>query len=151
MTSQTYGYDAVGVWTRLTTDDRTCWHYWQGGRIVNEVRAANGGGDEVQLTWLSAQGGTIAEQVVGPGERLTLLAAAPDIDVLLSDLMLPGRLSGAEVVQYARQHYPELALLLTSGQDLRPTDNPALPDVELLRKPFTRAQLAQALRKAQKR
>lgn len=84
-------------------------------------------------------------------QALALLAAAPDIDVLLSDLMLPGRLSGAEVVQYARQHYPELALLLTSGQDLRPTDNPALPDVELLRKPFTRAQLAQALRKAQKR
>lgn len=84
-------------------------------------------------------------------QALTLLAAAPDIDFLLSDLMLPGRLSGAEVVQFARQHYPGLALLLTSGQDLRPADNPALPDVELLRKPFTRAQLAQALRKAQKR
>ena len=84
-------------------------------------------------------------------QALALLAAAPDIDFLLSDLMLPGRLSGAEVVQFARQHYPGLALLLISGQDLRPADNPALPDVELLRKPFTRAQLAQALRKAQTR
>jgi len=84
-------------------------------------------------------------------QALALLAAAPDIDFLLSDLMLPGRLSGAEVVQFARQHYPGLALLLISGQDLRPADNPALPDVELLRKPFTRVQLAQALRKAQMR
>ena len=84
-------------------------------------------------------------------QALALLAGAPDIDFLLSDLMLPGRLSGAEVVQFARQHYPGLALLLISGQDLRPADNPALPDVELLRKPFTRAQLAQALRKAQTR
>ncbi|WP_312274988.1 ATP-binding protein [Pseudescherichia sp.] len=84
-------------------------------------------------------------------QALALLAAAPDIDFLLSDLMLPGRLSGAEVIQFARQHYPGLALLLISGQDLRPADNPALPDVELLRKPFTRAQLAQALRKAQTR
>ncbi len=84
-------------------------------------------------------------------QALALLAAAPDIDFLLSDLMLPGRLSGAEVVQFARQHYPGLALLLISGQDLRPADNPALPDVELLRKPFTRVQLAQALRKAQTR
>lgn len=84
-------------------------------------------------------------------QALALLDAAPDIDFLLSDLMLPGRLSGAEVVQFARQHYPGLALLLISGQDLRPADNPALPDVELLRKPFTRAQLAQALRKAQAR
>jgi len=84
-------------------------------------------------------------------QALALLDAAPDIDFLLSDLMLPGRLSGAEVVQFARQHYPGLALLLISGQDLRPADNPALPEVELLRKPFTRAQLAQALRKAQAR
>lgn len=84
-------------------------------------------------------------------QALALLATAPDIDFLLSDLMLPGRLSGAEVVQFARQHYPGLALLLISGQDLRPADNPALPDVELLRKPFTRVQLAQALRKAQRR
>jgi len=84
-------------------------------------------------------------------QALALLAATPDIDFLLSDLMLPGRLSGAEVVQFARQRYPGLALLLISGQDLRPADNPALPDVELLRKPFTRVQLAQALRKAQTR
>jgi hypothetical protein len=41
-----------------------------------------------------------------------------------------------------------LPLLLISGQDLRPADNPALPEVELLHKPFTRAQLAQALGKA---
>jgi hypothetical protein len=31
-----------------------------------------------------------------------------------------------------------LSILLMSGQDLRPAHNPALPDVALLRKPFTR-------------
>jgi hypothetical protein len=45
-----------------------------------------------------------------------------------------------------RSHYPQLPVLLISGQDLRPTHNPQLPDVQLLRKPFTRVQLAQALR-----
>ena len=84
-------------------------------------------------------------------EALHLLAASPEIGFLLTDLMLPGRLSGAEVIQTARQHYPHLPLLLVSGQDLRPAHNPALPDVELLRKPFTRVQLAQALRKAMAR
>ncbi len=58
--------------------------------------------------------------------------------------MLPGGMSGAEVVNAAKL-YPHLTLLLISGQDLRPSHNPALPDVALLRKPFTRAQLAQAL------
>lgn len=80
-------------------------------------------------------------------EALALLAASEDIGMLISDLMLPGQMSGAEVINFARVHYPHLPLLLMSGQDLRPAHNPALPDVELLRKPFTRVQLAQALRR----
>lgn len=83
MTSQTYGYDAFGVWVQLSTDDRTCWRYWRGGRVVNEVHAANDGGGDVHLSWTGAQSGVLAEQVVGPGERLTLLAAAPGGSVLL--------------------------------------------------------------------
>ncbi|TGB65486.1 HAMP domain-containing protein [Escherichia sp. E4930] len=78
-------------------------------------------------------------------QALDLLAASTEIDVFISDLMLPGGMSGAEVVNAARKLYPHLTLLLISGQDLRPSHNPALPDVALLRKPFTRAQLAQAL------
>ncbi|MGK9173555.1 PAS-domain containing protein [Yokenella regensburgei] len=80
-------------------------------------------------------------------QALQLLAASQEIGMVISDLMLPGRLSGAEVINFARLHYPHLPLLLISGQDLRPAHNPALPDVELLRKPFTRGQLAQALRR----
>jgi len=80
-------------------------------------------------------------------QALQLLAASTEIGALVSDLMLPGALSGAEVIHLARQQNPHLPMLLISGQDLRPAHNPALPDVELLRKPFTRAELAQALRR----
>ncbi|MEE9661901.1 ATP-binding protein [Enterobacter cloacae complex sp. CARB60] len=80
-------------------------------------------------------------------QALSMLAASPDIGMFISDLMLPGSLSGAEVINHVRSHYPQLPVLLISGQDLRPAHNPQLPDVQLLRKPFTRAQLAQALRK----
>ena len=80
-------------------------------------------------------------------QALNMLAASPDIGMFISDLMLPGSLSGAEVISHVRSYYPQLPVLLISGQDLRPTHNPQLPDVQLLRKPFTRVQLAQALRK----
>lgn len=80
-------------------------------------------------------------------QALNMLDASPDIGLFISDLMLPGGLSGAEVIGHVRSHYPQLPVLLISGQDLRPAHNPQLPDVQLLRKPFTRAQLAQALRK----
>ncbi|HCH39963.1 MAG TPA: hybrid sensor histidine kinase/response regulator, partial [Enterobacter sp.] len=80
-------------------------------------------------------------------QALQMLNASSDIEMFISDLMLPGTLSGAEVIQQVRQQFPHLPVLLMSGQDLRPAHNPQLPDVELLRKPFTRAQLAQALQK----
>ena len=79
-------------------------------------------------------------------QAMHMLAASAEIDILVSDLMLPGGLSGADVVNHALKHYPQLNILLISGQDLRPAHNPALPDVALLRKPFTRGELAQALR-----
>lgn len=81
-------------------------------------------------------------------QAMHMLAASAEIDILVSDLMLPGGLSGADVVNHVLKHYPQLNILLISGQDLRPAHNPALPDVALLRKPFTRGELAQALRRA---
>lgn len=97
-----------------------------------------------QLGWLTleAQNGE---------QALQMLAASGDIALLISDLMLPGGLSGAEVIHEAQRRFPAVALLLISGQDLRPAHNPALPEVERLRKPFTRTQLAQALRAAMAR
>lgn len=91
-----------------------------------------------QLGWLTleAESGEEAKR---------LLDSAPDIRLFISDLMLPGRLSGADVMHYARERYPHLQLLLISGQDLRPDSTPRLPDVTLLRKPFTREALASAL------
>lgn len=94
-----------------------------------------------QLGWLTLE-------AMNGEQAIAMLDASPDIAMLVSDLMLPGKLSGAEVVSYARSHHPQVAVLMISGQDLRPEHNPQLPDVELLRKPFTRTQLAQALRQA---
>ena len=93
-----------------------------------------------QLGWLTLE-------TASGEEALQLLEASPDIALLISDLMLPGALSGADVIHTARRRFPALPVLLISGQDLRPTHNPQLPDVQLLHKPFTRVQLAQALRK----
>ena len=91
-----------------------------------------------QLGWLTLE-------TASGEEALQLLEASPDIALLISDLMLPGALSGADVIHTARRRFPALPVLLISGQDLRPAQNPALPEVEWLRKPFTRTQLAQAL------
>ncbi len=79
----TYGYDPLGMWVWTTTADRTGWRYWRDGRVVNELRVLGDGADDVHLTWPGTRGAALAEQVVGPGERLTLLAAAPGGSVVL--------------------------------------------------------------------
>ncbi|WP_312327489.1 RHS repeat-associated core domain-containing protein [Stenotrophomonas sp.] len=76
---QAYGYDALGLWVRSSRPDCTHWRYWRGGRLVNALRAANDGGGDVEVTWIT----DVAEQVAGPGARSTLLASAPGGSVLL--------------------------------------------------------------------
>ncbi len=75
-----------------------------------------------QLGWLTLE-------TASGEEALQLLEASPDIALLISDLMLPGALSGADVIHTARRRFPALPVLLISG-DLRPAQNPALPEVE---------------------
>ncbi|WP_313689943.1 ATP-binding protein [Pantoea sp.] len=87
----------------------------------------------------------------GDGESaLTLLRQTPDIELLISDLMLPGNLNGADVIRQAQQQWPQLATLLISGQDLRQTPV-MLPLCERLAKPWHQAQLVQALERAWQR
>ncbi|MGG6138222.1 ATP-binding protein [Pantoea allii] len=83
-------------------------------------------------------------------EALALLHQTPDIDLLISDLMLPGEVNGAEVIRQAQQTWPKLATLLISGQDLR-HQPVTLPLCERLAKPWQEAQLVQALQRAWQR
>lgn len=84
------------------------------------------------------------------GERaLSLLRQTPEINMLLSDLMLTGALNGVDVIRLAMQQHS--AVLLVSGQDLRHRVDGALPFCERLAKPFSQRQLAQTLHRAWQR
>ncbi len=57
-----------------------------------------------QLGWLTLE-------TASGEEALQLLEASPDIALLISDLMLPGALSGADVIHTARRRFPALPVL----------------------------------------
>jgi PAS domain S-box-containing protein len=75
---------------------------------------------------------------------LDALGAGAAFDLLLSDVALGPGLRGDELAQRARALHPALPVLLMSGY-ARAADTAALP---LLRKPFTRGQLAAAVLQA---
>ncbi|HTZ35207.1 MAG TPA: MASE4 domain-containing protein [Stellaceae bacterium] len=83
-------------------------------------------------------------------EALAALDRDPAIDLLFSDVVMPGEMDGCALVRVARQRYPELRVLLTSGfPGSRGFDDAAsIADIPLLGKPYRMAELARAVRAA---
>lgn len=76
-------------------------------------------------------------------EALEILNVRHDIDAIFSDVVMPG-MGGLELGRLLREHHPEIPVLLASGY----SDSIAAALAEgftLLRKPYTSAQLAEAL------
>ena len=105
--------------------------------------------DEPQIlnllsTHLRTLGFEVIEATNGP-EALTSLDKA--IKLLVTDIRLPGGLNGFELAQKARALVPELSVLLISGYSGEDLAKNGLPEGwTLLRKPFRRAALGDALR-----
>lgn len=82
-------------------------------------------------------------------EALVLLEGEGRFDLLFTDVVMPGGISGRQLADHAARLRPDLPVLFTSGY----TENSIVhhgrldPGVELLQKPYRRQQLAAKLRK----
>jgi len=79
---------------------------------------------------------------------LAVVESGVPIDVLFTDVVMPGTLRSPELARMAKERLPNLAVLFTSGY----TENAIVhggrldPGVELLGKPYTRESLARRIR-----
>ncbi|MDE1157307.1 MAG: response regulator [Neorhizobium sp.] len=79
---------------------------------------------------------------------LSVVESGIPIDLLFTDVVMPGPLKSPELARHARQRLPGIAVLFTSGY----TENAIVhggrldPGVELLSKPYTREALARKIR-----
>ena len=82
-------------------------------------------------------------------QALLALDDGGEIDVLLSDIVLGAGMRGTQLAAIAQQRLPRLAVLLMSGYsaELLKADRDAPASWELLRKPFTRDELAASMAK----
>ncbi|MDF2094355.1 PAS domain S-box protein [Aquibaculum arenosum] len=76
---------------------------------------------------------------------LDVLEVSPDIDLLLTDVIMPGGMSGRELAEEARKRYPDLPILFTSGyvEDAMLSGGRLGLDIHFLPKPYRRQDLAQ--------
>jgi PAS domain S-box-containing protein len=85
-------------------------------------------------------------------EALTLLTERPDVELLFTDIVMPGGMNGRSLAELARVLRPKLPILFTTGYEDETLGASAAADgpgaAPVLRKPYRRHVLAQALRDA---
>ena len=132
-----------------------------GGKRPEAARAfAKGGGERVLVVEddprvltvtrrrLETLGYRVCEAESGPA-ALAYFDEGHDVDILFTDVVMPGGLSGFEVARRARAKKPRLKVLFTSGYA---EEALALNgDERILRKPYAAETLAKALREMMQR
>jgi signal transduction histidine kinase/CheY-like chemotaxis protein len=84
------------------------------------------------------------EVLVAPSgdQALAMLEAGLDTDVVFSDIVMPGKVSGIDLAELLRERRPRLPVVLATGY----TDQRAkLPGVQVLAKPYEIGQLVELL------
>ena len=79
---------------------------------------------------------------------LELLESQTDIDLVFTDLVMPGGMSGYELAAQVRQRWPDIPVLLTSGYAEEAINGEKLmaENLRLLRKPYRQSDLARSVR-----
>jgi CheY-like chemotaxis protein len=80
----------------------------------------------------------------------SVLHGQPDVDLLFTDVVLPGNMSGIELAEEARARYPALKVLYTSGyaEDAASQGDPPPAGIKFVKKPFVKRNLAGMVRHA---
>lgn len=107
--------------------------------------------DELVRTYVEEQLKQLGYDVVsvanGP-EAIEVLKGIADFDLLFTDIVMPGGMSGRQLADEAQRMYPDLSVLFTSGY----TENAIVhhnrldPGVHLIQKPYSRQSLAAKIR-----
>lgn len=77
-------------------------------------------------------------------EALEILTGRDDIHAVFTDVTMPGSMDGIELARLVRTRWPEIALVVTSGDEL--SEMVRLPSgVRFLRKPYQYASVVEEL------
>jgi CheY-like chemotaxis protein len=103
---------------------------------------------DVTVTRLVALGYRVLEASNGTA-AMEVLVGHPEVEVVFSDLVLPGELSGLDLAKRIQQVHPNVHVILTSGYPAELVSEwGAGLDLQVLRKPYRQAELAHIFREA---
>jgi CheY-like chemotaxis protein len=84
-------------------------------------------------------------RVASAEAALGALADKREIDIVFSDVMMPGRMNGVELAQEIRRRRPNLPVLLTSGYAEAVSRSATVHQIKIIPKPYRMDELREAL------
>lgn len=101
-----------------------------------------------ELTLQRVEGlGYVVLEAENGAAAIRILESGADVQVVLSDIVMAGGISGYDVARWAERNVPHVKVLLTTGYAAQEVQADAA-EIPVLRKPYARAALAIALRNA---
>jgi CheY-like chemotaxis protein len=105
---------------------------------------------EIALKRLESLGYAVAEARSG-SEAIRLLESDEPIDLVFSDIVMPGKMTGYDLAQWLAARKPNIKVVLTTGYnegDAKTNNSPVGLKIPVLDKPYSREKLAQTMRNA---
>ncbi len=104
--------------------------------------------DVRELTMQRVEGlGHVVRRADNGPAAVKILEGGEEIDVVLSDVVMAGGMSGYDLARWIKAHRPGVKVLLTTGYAAEEAQ-PNAASLAILRKPYKRIELAMALRDA---
>jgi two-component system, response regulator PdtaR len=96
--------------------------------------------DEVMVSNLVAdclsESGFRVHEAATADEALRYMRSRANVDVLFTDINLPGRMNGAELAEFARELRPEMPIVYVSGHYKLSEISPLVPRSLFIAKPY---------------
>ncbi|HWJ19824.1 MAG TPA: PAS domain S-box protein, partial [Geobacterales bacterium] len=102
---------------------------------------------EITLKRIESLGYSVTEARTG-AEAVQQLKSEEPVQIVLSDVVMPGAMTGYDVARWVASNKPEINVILCSGyneEDPRGDSQSSIRGIVVLGKPYSRAQLARAL------
>jgi CheY-like chemotaxis protein len=96
---------------------------------------------QVAVSTLKSLGFNVMEAASGD-EAARLLKANRQVDLVFSDIRMPGKLTGIDLARLIRREMPKIRVLLTTGHV---DGDETIEDIDLLYKPYRAVDLAEKI------